>query len=138
MLRETPMRTIPPGASSERRMLVTTELAIDLLGREDARVLATPHLVWQLELTAREAILPFLDEGEDSVGPEVNLRHLAATPLGMSVAFRARVEEVSGRRVKFIVEAEDERELVASGTHERFVVQVAKFITRLAAKRAGQ
>ncbi len=138
MLRETPMRTIPPGASSERRMLVTTELAIDHLGREDARVLATPHLVWQLELTAREAILPFLDEGEDSVGTEVNLRHLAATPLGMSVAFRARVEEVSGRRVKFIVEAEDERELVASGTHERFVVQVAKFITRLAAKRAGQ
>ena len=105
---------------------------------EDARVLATPHLVWQLELTAREAILPFLDEGEDSVGTEVNLRHLAATPLGMSVAFRARVEEVSGRRVKFIVEAEDERELVASGTHERFVVQVSKFITRLAAKRAGQ
>jgi len=138
MLNVTPMRTIPPGASSERRMLVTTELAIDHLGREDARVLATPHLVWQLELTAREAILPFLEEGEDSVGTEVNLRHLAATPLGMSVVFRARVEEVSGRRVKFIVEAEDERELVASGTHERFVVQVAKFITRLAAKRAGQ
>jgi len=132
------MRTIPPGASCERRMLVTTELAIDHLGREDARVLATPHLVWQLELTARDAILPYLEDGEDSVGTEVNLRHLAATPLGMNVAFRARVEEVSGRRVKFIVEAEDERELVASGTHERFVVQVAKFVTRLASKRAGQ
>lgn len=132
------MHTIPQGASSERRMLVTTELAIDHLGREDARVLATPHLVWQLELTAREAILPYLEDGEDSVGTEVNLRHLAATPLGMNVVFRARVEEVSGRRVKFIFEAEDERELVASGTHERFVVQVGKFVTRLAAKRAGQ
>jgi fluoroacetyl-CoA thioesterase len=119
-------------------MLVTTELAIDHLGREDARVLATPHLIWQLELTAREAILPYLEDGEDSVGTVVNIRHLAATPLGMHVVFRARVEKVSGRRVNFIVEAEDERELVASGTHERFVVQVAKFVTRLAAKRAGQ
>lgn len=132
------MQTIPSSASAERRMLVTTELAIDHLGREDARVLATPHLIWQLELTAREAILPYLEDGEDSVGTVVNIRHLAATPLGMDVVFRARVEKVSGRRVNFIVEAEDERELVASGTHERFVVQVAKFVTRLAAKRAGQ
>lgn len=132
------MQTIPPGASSERRILVTTELAIDHLGREDARVLATPHLIWQLELTAREAILPYLEDGEDSVGTVVNIRHLAATPMGMNVVLRARVEEVSGRRINFIVEAEDERELVASGTHERFVVQVAKFVTRLAAKRAGQ
>ena len=132
------MRTIPPGASHEKRMLVTTELAIDHLGREDARVLATPNLVWQLELAAREAILPYLDEGEESVGTEVHIRHLAATPIGMSVAFRARVEQVEGRRVRFIVEAEDEREIVASGTHERFVVQVAKFVARLAAKSAAK
>ena len=117
-------------------MLVTTEIAIDHLGREDARVLATPHLVWQLELAARDAILPFLDEGEESVGTEVHLRHFAATPVGMSVAFRARVEEVEGRRVRFVVEAEDEREVVASGTHERFVIQIAKFVSRLAAKSA--
>lgn len=132
------MRNIPIGASHEKRMLVTTEIAIDHLGREDARVLATPHLVWQLELAARDAILPYLDEGEESVGTEVHIRHLAATPIGMSVAFRARVEQVEGRRVRFIVEAEDERELIASGTHERFVVQIAKFVSRLAAKSAGQ
>ncbi|HZO51283.1 MAG TPA: thioesterase family protein [Bryobacteraceae bacterium] len=130
------MQNIPKGASYEKRMLVTTEIAIDHLGREDARVLATPHLVWQLELAARDAILPFLDEGEESVGTEVHLRHLAATPIGMSVAFRARVEDVEGRRVRFVVEAEDEREVVASGTHERFVIQIAKFVSRLAAKRA--
>ena len=130
------MKVIPAGATHEKRMLVTTEIAVDHLGREDARVLATPHLVWQLELAAREAILPFLDEGEESVGTEVHIRHLAATPIGMSVAFRARVEQVEGRRVRFLVEAEDEREMVASGTHERFVVQIAKFVSRLAAKRA--
>lgn len=132
------MRNIPNGASHEKRMLVTTEITIDHLGREDARVLATPHLVWQLELAARDAILPFLDEGEESVGTEVHIRHLAATPIGMSVTFRARVEQVEGRRVRYIVEAEDERELIASGTHERFVVQIAKFVSRLAAKSAGQ
>ncbi|MEP7361980.1 MAG: thioesterase family protein [Acidobacteriota bacterium] len=131
------MRNIPPGASHEKRMLVTTELAIDHLGREDARVLATPNLVWQLELAAREAILPFLDGGEESVGTEVHIRHLAATPIGMSVAFRARVEQVEGRRVRFLVEAEDEREIIANGTHERFVVQIAKFVALLAAKSAG-
>lgn len=131
------MRNIPIGASHEKRMLVTTELAIDHLGREDARVLATPHLVWQLELASREAILPFLDEGEDSVGTEVSIRHLAATPLGMSVAFRARVESVEGRWVRFAVEAEDEREIVSQGTHERCVINVAKFVSRLAGKSAG-
>lgn len=131
------MRNIPPGATYEHRLLVTTELAIDHLGREDARVLATPHLVWQLELAAREAIRPYLDEDEDSVGTEVNLRHLAATPIGMSVTFRAWVDSVEGRRVRYTVEARDEREQVASGTHERFVVNIARFITRLAVKREG-
>jgi fluoroacetyl-CoA thioesterase len=88
-----------------------------------------------MEWAARNAITPYLDEQEDSVGTTVHIRHLAATPVGLAVEFSARVIEVNERRVLFRVEARDERELVGEGTHERFVIHKPKFIARLAAKR---
>ncbi len=118
-------------------MLVTSDIAIDFMGIEEARVLATPHLIWNLELAARQAIQPLLDEGYDSVGTEVNVKHLVATPLGMSAVFRAEVTHVDGNRVRFRVEAFDEKEKIAEGTHERYVVNVARFATRVQAKAAG-
>ena len=131
------MPNIPIGTRYERKMLVTSELAIDFLGVETARVLATPHLVWQIEMTCRQAIKPLLAEGFDSVGTEVHIKHLAATPLGMTATFRAEVIHVDGNRVKFRVEAHDEQEKVSEGTHERYIVNVQKFATRVAAKAAG-
>lgn len=125
------------GTRGEHRVLVTTELAIDFMGIEEARVLATPHLIWNLEVAARGAIGPYLDEGYDSVGTEVNVKHLAATPLGMSAVFRAEVTMVDGNRVRFRVEAFDEKEKIAEGTHERYVVNMARFATRVQAKAAG-
>lgn len=116
-------------------LLVTPEVAIDFLGRDDARVLSTPHMIAYMEWTSRNTIKHLLDENEDSVGTTVNIRHLCATPVGMSVTFTATVLEVSERRVLFRVEARDEKELVGEGTHERFVVNIPKFITRLAVKR---
>ncbi|MBI1897051.1 MAG: thioesterase family protein [Acidobacteria bacterium] len=126
------------GAKSETRILVTSDKAISFLGLEQARVLATPWLIMHFEMTARDLVKPFLLDGQDSVGTQVNVRHLAATPMGMSARFEAEVTAVEGRRVQFRVEAWDEREKIAEGTHERFVVDVAKFATRVAAKRAGQ
>jgi predicted thioesterase len=67
----------------------------------------------------------------------VNVRHLAATPVGMSVRFRARVDAVDGNRVAFTVEAHDEKELIGSGVHERFIIHIPRFVSRLAAKRAS-
>ena len=116
---------------------MTSEVAIDFLGREEARVLATPYLIWNLEMAARNAIKPLLEEGFDSVGTEVNVKHLAATPLGMSATFRAQVTHVDGNRVRFRVEAFDEREKIAEGSHERYVVDIARFATRVQAKAAG-
>lgn len=131
------MAEIPIGRRLERRVLVTSELAIDFLGVEEARVLATPHLVWQLEMTCRDCIKPLLEEGYDSVGTEVSIKHLAATPMGMSVTFRADVQHVDGNRVRFRVEAFDEKEKVSEGVHERYVVNIARFASRVAAKAAG-
>jgi fluoroacetyl-CoA thioesterase len=132
-----PMANVPVGAKAELKTLVTSEIAIDFLGVEGARVLATPHLVGLLEMTSRNAIKPHLEEGFDTVGTQVNIRHLAATPLGMSVTFHAEVIAVDDRRVNCKVEAFDEKEKIAEGTHERFIVNVARFATRVRAKASG-
>ena len=116
---------------------MTSEVAISFLGVESARVLATPHLIGHLEMTARNSIKPLLDEGHDSVGTQVTVSHLAATPMGMNVTFHSEVIAVAERRVTFKVEAFDEKEKIAEGTHERGIVNTAKFATRLAAKAAG-
>ena len=131
------MQEIPIGLRGEYRALVTSEIAIDFLGREDARVLGTPYLILLLEMTSRNSVKPLLPEGCDTVGTEVCVKHLAATPLGMQVTFRSEVIEVDDRRIRFRVEAFDEKEKVAEGTHERFVIQIAKFATRLAAKQSS-
>jgi predicted thioesterase len=131
------MNPIPVGRTHEHTILVTSELAIDFLGVEEARVLATPNLVWQLEMTCRNSIKPLLGDEFDSVGTDVSIRHLAATPMGMSVRFRSEVIHVDGNRVKFKVEAWDEADKVSEGTHERYVVHIPRFAARVAAKAAG-
>jgi predicted thioesterase len=128
------MKPIPVGAKAEQDLLVTAEVSFDFLGMDQARILSTPHMIGWLELTARNALLPYLEKGEDSVGTVVNIRHLAATPIGMQVRFSAEVTGIEGRRVQFRVEARDEQELVGEGVHERFVIDVARFATKLAAK----
>jgi len=132
------MANIPVGAKSEERLLVTGEVAIDFLGMEAARVLSTPHLIGYLEMTARNLIKGYLPAGWDSVGTHVDLKHLAATPVGMAVRLCAEVISSGDRRVTCRVEAYDEREKIAEGTHERALVDVARFAARVQAKAAGQ
>jgi fluoroacetyl-CoA thioesterase len=129
------MDRIRPGLTGHETTTVTDDIAIHFLGQDSARVLATPFLIMLLEMTARNSIKPFLEDGYDSVGSDVSIRHMAATPLGMQVTCRSEVISVDGRKVKFRVEASDEREKVAEGTHERVVVNIARFAARLEAKR---
>jgi fluoroacetyl-CoA thioesterase len=130
------MANIPAGTKGEQKMLVTSENAINFLGMEGARVLSTPHMIGYMERTCRDTVLPLLDEGYDTVGTHVNVFHLAAAPLGMAVTFRCEVTAVVERRVQFRVEAWDEKEKIGEGTHERAIINVAKFATRLAEKKA--
>jgi predicted thioesterase len=129
------MATIPIGTKGEQKLLVTSEVAINFLGMEGARVLSTPHMIGFMERTCRDTVLPLLDPGYDTVGTHVNVAHLAAAPLGMSVTFSAEVTGVAERRVQFRVEAWDEKEKIGEGTHERTIINVAKFATKLAAKK---
>jgi predicted thioesterase len=130
------MATISIGIKGEHRRHVTSDIAIDFLGVEGARVLGTPWMIMLLEMTARNSLVPLLDAGYDSVGTEVNVRHLAATPLGMEVRFESEVIAVEQRKVRFKVAAFDEKEQIAEGTHERSVINIERFAKRLAEKRA--
>src|SRR5262252_2472195 len=122
------------GTTREEKLLVTSEVAIDFLGMENARVLGTPHLIGHLEMTARNSVKPLLEAGHDTVGTHVDVKHLAATPMGMNVTFHSEVISVEDRRINFKVEAFDEKEKIAEGTHQRAIINVARFATRLAAK----
>ncbi len=130
------MANIPVGVTGEQKLLVTNENAINFLGMEGARVLSTPHMIGYMERTCRDTVLPLLEEGYDTVGTHVNVYHLAAAPLGMSVTFKAEVTGMVDRRIQFRVEAWDEKEKIGEGTHERAVINIARFATRLAGKKS--
>jgi fluoroacetyl-CoA thioesterase len=98
-------------------------------------VFATPMMVTAMENAALNAVRGYLDPGESAVGTAVNVRHLAATPVGHQITAEAEVTEVDGRRVAFKVSARDDTELIGEGTHERMVVDLARLDKRLQAKK---
>jgi predicted thioesterase len=100
-------------------------------------VLSTPHMIAMLERASHSCILPRLPAGQSCVGTLVNVRHLAATPVGVPVRYRSELVEVEGRRLRFKVEAWDAVEKIADGEHERYIIDETRFIERLD-KKAGQ
>jgi predicted thioesterase len=115
-------------------MRVEKEHTADHFRNAGVQVLATPVLCYWFEAACTQAIAPFLDSGEATVGTRLSIEHLAATPLGMRVTVDAEVTGVSGRRVDFTVRARDEKELVARGSHQRFVVDLDRFLQASRAK----
>ncbi len=99
------------------------------------QVFATPMMVTAMENAALNAVRDYLDPGESAVGTLVNVRHLAATPVGHRVTAEAEVTKVDGRRIEFKVSARDEIEDIGIGTHERMVVDMPRLTERLKAKQ---
>jgi len=97
-------------------------------------VLATPMMIMMMENAALNAIRPYLDPGESAVGTAIDIRHLAATPVGHTVRAEAEVTKVEGKRIEFKVSASDELEEIGNGTHERAVINLRSFNERLANK----
>lgn len=124
-----------PGVSRTSRITVDRDRSIGFMG-EEGRVYGTPYLVRDIEQTCRDLLLEYGDAGEDSVGTDVSIKHVAPTLLGMSVEIKVTVNAVDGRKVVFDVTATDDVEPICSGTHGRFVVDVGKTIERLKAKAA--
>ncbi len=129
------MEPITPGLTGELSITVSETQTARHLGSGGIRVFATPAMIALMEGAAVAAIDHLLPEGQASVGVMVNIRHLAATPLGHQVRARAEVTGVEGRQVSFKIEAWDEKELIGEGTHTRFVIDLARYMQRLESKR---
>jgi fluoroacetyl-CoA thioesterase len=127
--------SLKPGLSLSRKITVDRDRTISFMG-EEGRVYATPRLIGDIEYTCRDLILQHADAGEDSVGMEVSVKHLAATLPGSTVEISVTVKEVDRRKIVFEVSARDEVEPISAGTHARFVVETAKTLDRLKAKAA--
>jgi predicted thioesterase len=130
------MPDIPIGMKREETQEVTGQVAIDFLGLESARVLSTPNMVGFMERVCRNAVAPLLEAGFDTVGTHVNVSHVGAATIGAMVTFLAEVVAVNDRRIQFRVEARSGNDLIGEGTHERAVIHVARFASRLAARKA--
>lgn len=120
------------GMIGEERVTVTDELTVAHFVPKMPKVYATPMMILAMETASASAIAPHLPAGSVSVGTEVNIRHLAATPVGREVRVTARVVAVEGMSVLFEVEAFDGERKIGDGTHRRGVVDVARFERRLA------
>ncbi len=128
------MEEIKPGLVGESTQMVTKEVTAASFGSGLVPAFATPAMVALMENASVNAIQKHLAAGQTSVGIEVSVKHLAATPVGMHVRARAQVLSVDGRRVSFAVQAWDDREKIGEGTHQRMIVDEARFNERIKQK----
>jgi len=122
---------IEPGLTGTAELMVGEEHTAPRIGSGKVHVLATPVMINVIEAAALAAIEHLLPAGYQSLGTRLDVRHIAATPVGMKIKGFAEVVSVEGRTVRFRVEARDEKELIGDGTHERVIVNVAKFDERV-------
>ena len=129
------MREIPLGTKGTFTMRVEpAHLANQFKDAMLPPVLATPMMILMMENAALNAIRPYLEPGESAVGTAINIRHLAATPVGHTVRAEAEVIKVEGKRIEFTVSATDELEDIGNGTHARTLINLRSFNERLATK----
>ena len=128
------MEEIIPGLHAELEHTVVDADSAALWGSGLVPVFSTPALVGLMEGAAVAALTGHLAPGQTSVGARIDVRHLAATPIGMQVRARAELKSVEGRKLVFKIQAWDAVELIGEADHERFVVDEARFIARIQAK----
>ena len=129
---------IAPGATAEVSGIVDADRTAHAMGNRGVHVFATPFVIGMLEDAAGAVLRPHLPPGAGSVGTMVEMKHLAATPLGLTARAKATVIETDGKRCLFEVTVWDETEKIAEGRHERFVVpNLEKFLSRAMSKRGG-
>ena len=126
--------TLRSGLTGLSELIVGEQHTAPRVGSGLVHVLATPVMINLFEAAALDAVDRHLPEGYQSLGTVLNVRHIAATPVGMKVRATAEIVRVEGRTVFLKVKAEDERELIGDGLHERVVVNVEKFSQRVARK----
>jgi predicted thioesterase len=129
---------IQPGLTGTAKLVVAPEHTAPFVGSGRIAVLATPVMINLIEAAALKAVEQLLPAGHQSLGIHLDVRHVAATPVGLLVTATAEVTKVEGRTISFRVEAHDEREAIGGGTHQRVVVSVARFDERVQRKLRGE
>jgi predicted thioesterase len=121
---------LKPGLTGATEIVVGTRDTAPHVGSGKIKVLATPVLVSLMEEAALKAVEGLLPQGHQTVGTRLDITHVAATPVGLHVIARAELTKVEGRRLTFRIWADDERDRIGEGTHERIIVDVARFDAR--------
>lgn len=122
------------GLSAEITHEVTDQDTAASYGSGLVPVLSTPHLIALMENAAQQVLNPHMEAGQSAVGTHIDMRHLAATPVGMQVRVRAELTQIDGRRLRFKIEAWDAQEKIGTCDHERFIIDKARFMQRLEKK----
>ncbi|MBR2081279.1 MAG: thioesterase family protein [Oscillospiraceae bacterium] len=125
------------GIRGTAETVVTEENTAKSAGSGNLQVFGTPYMIALMEKAACEAVAPYLDEGCTTVGTQLNVAHLAATPLGDRVTAEVELVEIDRRRLCFKVTARDSVDLIGEGTHERFIIQADRFLEKANAKKGS-
>lgn len=131
------LAAIRPGLTGAAELVVAPEHTAPRVGSGRIAVLATPVMINMIEAAALAAVEHLLPAGHQSLGIHLDVRHFAATPVGLKLSATAEVTAVEGRTITFRVEARDEREVIGDGTHQRVIVNVARFDARVQRKLGG-
>lgn len=123
--------TLTSGIRGEMELMVTPELTAAHIGSGLVEVYATPQMIALMENTAQRSVSKYLEDGWITVGTEVNIRHLKATPVGMKVRCESELISYDGRSLTFSVKVWDETGLIGEGVHNRFIVNTEKFMAKL-------
>lgn len=132
----TDLSQIKPGLVGHAEIVVGEQHTAPKIGSGRVRVLATPVMINLMEAAALDAAENLIPAGHQSLGIKLDVRHIAATPVGMRVRATAKLLKVDGRNLEFWVEAHDEKDLIGDGAHHRIVVNVERFDKRVQAKLA--
>jgi len=122
------------GIKGHREETATPEKSAQYLDSGNVEVFATVMMIAMMEKTCLDSVLPFLEEGQDTVGTYVDVSHCSATPVGMKVWCDSELVEIDRRRLVFKVAAYDERGLIGEGRHERFIIVKEKFLSKTYSK----
>ncbi len=128
------MTKLKTGIKHKHQIIVTKEQLASSLGSGGIDVFATPMMITIMEAAALYGVQPYLEQGQSTVGTLVNVKHLAATPLGMTVWAEAELVEIDRKRLVFDVKAYDQNGLIGEGRHERFIIDKVAFLEKVSAK----
>jgi len=128
---------LKPGLAAEKTVTVTDKNTARACGSGGLNVYSTPAMITLMEDASLSAVQSLLPPGWSTVGTELNVKHLSATPLGLKVSARAELLSISGRALSFKVEAFDEAGKIGEGAHSRYIIENEKFMAKTAGKKAN-